>query len=357
MLERSPHGVMHGFVHLYSLVRPLAFALDAERAHRSTVAIMKLVPPRRPPDFASSLRTRIAGIDFPTPIGLAAGFDKDAEVPEQMLSLGFGFVEVGTVTPRPQDGNPRPRLFRLREDRAVINRMGFNNRGQPAAFARLINCRHMPGVIGVNIGANKDSDDRIADYASGVRAMAPVARYLTINISSPNTPGLRQLQDEGALDALLSAVNDARPPAGPPIFLKVAPDLGDLEAERVVRAAIQHHVDAIIIGNTTVSRPHLQSRQANEAGGLSGAPLKPLALKTLRFFRSASGGQIPLIGAGGISSTDDAWERIRAGASLLQLYTAMVYEGPGIARRLARGLAARLKREGYANIAEAVGSE
>ena len=360
IVHGSRHGLrrgMHAIVHLYPLIRPLAFALDPERAHRLAIRAIKLTPLRRPPDFPSSLRTRIAGLDFPTPVGLAAGFDKDAEIPEQMLSLGFGFVEIGTITPRPQEGNARPRLFRLRQDRAVINRMGFNNKGQPSAYGRLIECRHMRGIIGVNIGANKDSKDRIADYASGVRAMAPLARYLTINISSPNTPGLRQLQDEGALDALLSAVNEARPKNGPPIFLKVAPDLGEGEPDQIVRVAIQHGVDAIIIGNTTVSRPPLRSRHAQEQGGLSGAPLKVLALKALREFRAACGGEIPLIGVGGISTADDAWERIRAGAGLVQLYTAMVYDGPGIARRIALGLAQRLKREGYANIAEAVGTE
>ena len=342
---------------LYPLIRPLAFTLDAERAHRLTIKALKLVPPRRPPDFPDSLRTRVAGIDFPTPIGLAAGFDKDAEVAAQMLSQGFGFVEVGTLTPRAQQGNPRPRLFRLREDGAVINRLGFNNGGQPLAYGRLAECMHLPGIIGVNIGANKDSLDRIADYASGVRAMAPVARYLTINISSPNTPGLRQLQDEGALKALLQAVNEVRPKDGPPIFLKVAPDLGEGEPDQIVRVAIQHGVDAIIVANTTVSRPPLKSRHAKEQGGLSGAPLKPLALKALREFRAASGGEMPLIGVGGIATAEDAWERIRAGASLVQLYTAMVYEGPGIALRIARGLAQILKREGFANIAEVVGTE
>jgi len=344
-------------VSLYRIIRPLAFALDAETAHRMTIGALKLVPPRRPPDFPASLRTCVAGLDFPTPVGLAAGFDKDAEVPEQMLSMGFGFVEVGTLTPKPQEGNPRPRLFRLSEDRAVINRMGFNNRGQAEAFQRLMGCTHMHGVIGVNIGANKDSADRIADYAEGVRAMAAVARYLTINISSPNTPGLRQLQDEGALKALLEAVNEARPKDGPPIFLKVAPDLGEGEPDQIVRVAIHHGVDALIVANTTVSRPALKSRHAGEPGGLSGAPLKALALRALRDFRSASGGQIPLIGVGGIGNADDAWERIRAGASLVQLYSAMVYQGPGIARRIALGLAERVKRAGLANIAEAVGTE
>jgi dihydroorotate dehydrogenase len=271
-----------------------------------------------------------------------------------MLGLGFGFVEVGTLTPRPQAGNPKPRMFRLAADKAVINRLGFNNEGQPAAYQRLLECRG--GIIGVNVGANKDSEDRVADYAEGVRAMSPVARYVTINISSPNTPGLRQLQDEGALRALLSAIGEAREPNGPPVFLKVAPDLGEGEPDQIVRVAIQYRIDAIIVANTTVSRPELKSKHRDEAGGLSGAPLKPLALKALRDFREASGGQIPLIGVGGIANSDDAWERIRAGASLVQLYTAMVYEGPGIAARIASGLADRLKREGFSNIAEAVGT-
>lgn len=343
------------FVRLYPLFRPLAFALDAERAHRVTIKALRLVPSRRPPDFPKSLKTRVAGIDFATPIGLAAGFDKDAEVPEQMLSLGFGFVEVGTLTPRAQQGNPKPRLFRLREDRAVINRMGFNNGGQPAAYARLREYLHLPGIIGVNVGANKDSTDRIADYVAGVRAMAPVARYLTINISSPNTPGLRGLQEQGALDELLGAVEKLGTKT--PIFLKVAPDLAEGDPERIVRAAIDHGIDAIIVSNTTLSRPPLKSRYANETGGLSGAPLKTLALDAIRKFRRASGGEMPLVGVGGIATAEDAWERIRAGASLVQLYTAMVYDGPGIASRMARGLGRIVQREGFANVAEAVGSE
>ncbi len=342
-------------VSLYRLIRPFAFVLDAERAHRATIAALRRAPTHHPPRFPPSLKSTVAGIDFPTPVGLAAGFDKDAKVPEQMLDLGFGFVEVGTLTPRPQAGNPKPRLFRLADDRAVINRLGFNNAGQPAAYQRLLGCTDLHGVIGVNVGANKDSPDRIADYAEGVRAMSQVASYLTINVSSPNTPGLRDLQDEGALEELLAAVNAAR--GGKPIFLKVAPDLEDGDAERIVKAAIDHKIDALIVGNTTVSRPPLKSKQADETGGLSGAPLKPLALEALRRFRKAGGGQIPLIGVGGVATADDAWERIRAGASLVQLYTAMVYDGPGIARRIAHGLADRLKREGTSNIAELVGSE
>jgi len=342
-------------VNLYGIFRPLAFRLDAERAHRATIAALRWMPPYRPPELPASLRTQVAGLDFHSPLGLAAGFDKDAEVPDQMLSLGFGFVEVGTITPRPQDGNPKPRLFRLAEDRAVINRMGFNNQGQPAAFERLSLSDHRSGPIGVNIGANKDSDDRIADYVSGVRAMSQVADYLTINISSPNTPGLRGLQDEGVLEDLLAAVREARTKT--PIFLKVAPDLDDRDPARIAKAAIDHGIDAIIVSNTTVSRSPLISKHSVQSGGLSGAPLKALALNALRRFRSASAGEMPLIGVGGIANAEDAFERIRAGASLIQLYSAMVYEGPGIARHIAIGLDRLLSREGFASVASAVGTE
>jgi dihydroorotate dehydrogenase len=339
---------------MYRLLRPLMFKLDAERAHRATIAALKLLPKRRPPRFAGSLTTSIAGLGFPSPVGLAAGFDKDAEVAGAMLGLGFGFVEVGTLTPRPQIGNPMPRLFRLAEDEAVINRMGFNNRGQAAAAERLAQRDRSRGVVGINVGANKDSEDRIADYAAGVRSMAPLADYLTINISSPNTPGLRDLQAGGELVELLAAVREARP-LGVPIFLKVAPDIQPGDHERIVRAALDGGIDALVVANTTVSRPPLQSRFASEAGGLSGAPLGPLALDQLKLFRAASAGQLPLISVGGIASVDDAWARVRAGASLVQLYSALVFRGPGLAWRIARGLADRLEREGYASIADAVG--
>jgi len=342
-------------VSIYSLFRPLAFALDAEIAHRATIEALKLAPKRSHTPFPPSLRTSVAGIHFSSPVGLAAGFDKDAEVAEQMLALGFGFVEVGTITPKPQKGNPKPRLFRLVEDEAVINRMGFNNGGQASAMPRLARASHRHGVIGVNIGANKDSPNRIADYQEGVRRMSRFGRYLTVNISSPNTPGLRGLQDDGPLRELLAAVEEVR--SDKPIFLKVAPDLGDSDPERIVRAALDHHLDALIVANTTISRPALKSPLAGEQGGLSGAPLKPLALDALRKFRSASGGEIPLIGVGGIANADDAWERICAGASLVQLYSAMVYEGPGIARRIAEGLAERLEREGCSSISEIVGRD
>ena len=341
----------------YRFLRPLVFALDAESAHRATIAALRWAPKRRPPSFPASLTTSVAGLGFPSPVGLAAGFDKDAEVSAEMLGLGLGFVEVGTLTPRPQNGNPRPRLFRLAQDRAVINRMGFNNRGQAMALARLQRRDRSLGVVGVNVGANKDSADRIADYAQGVRAMAPVADYLTVNISSPNTPGLRNLQSGGELAELLAAVREAREIGGPPVFLKVAPDLEGGDHERIARAALDHGVNALIVANTTVARPPLRSRYANEAGGLSGRPLTGIALDQLRRFRSIVGTELPLIAAGGIASADDAWARIRAGASLVQLYTALVYEGPGLARRIAAGLAERIEQEGMSTISEAVGSE
>ncbi|MGI8931369.1 MAG: quinone-dependent dihydroorotate dehydrogenase [Sphingomicrobium sp.] len=340
---------------MYRLLRPLMFALDAEVAHRATIGALKRVPPRPLPVFAPELAGEVAGLRFPSPVGLAAGFDKDGEVPDAMLGLGFGFVEVGTLTPRPQAGNPTPRLFRLKHDQAVINRMGFNNGGQGAALERLKG-RERRGVLGINIGANKDSENRIADYAAGVRTMAPVADYLTINISSPNTPGLRSLQAGGELDELLAAVREARLPDGPPVFLKVAPDLDPGDHQPIVRAAIDRGIDALIVANTTVSRPLLTSQHRRESGGLSGRPLKALALDQLRIFHGEAGGALPLIAVGGIESADDAWARILAGASLVQLYSALVYEGPGLARRIADGLASQLRTAGMSSIAEAVGS-
>jgi dihydroorotate dehydrogenase len=339
----------------YPFIRPFVFALGAEAAHRATIAAVKFLP-LHSAHLPESLKSTVAGVEFPSPVGLAAGFDKDAEIAAEMLTLGFGFVEVGTLTPRPQAGNPKPRLFRLTEDRAVINRMGFNNRGQADAFMRLEACSRAGGPVGVNIGANKDSPDMVGDYVAGVKAMSSVADYLTVNISSPNTPGLRALQNHGALDTLLSAIAGARSASGPPVFLKVAPDLEAGDPERILRSAVDNRIDAIIISNTTVSRPALKSELAREQGGLSGQPLKPLALDTLRRFRSASGGQLPLIGCGGIATADDAWERICAGASLVQLYTAMIYEGPHVARHIATGLAQKLERSAFGSIAEAVGS-
>ena len=341
---------------LFPLLRPALFALDSEQAHRLTVEALKLSPARTPPR-AGPLAIEVAGLPFPNPLGMAAGFDKDAEVPDALFGLGFGFVEVGSITPLPQSGNPKPRLFRLVEDRAVINRMGFNNGGRDAALARLARRQSRAGVLGINIGANKDSADRIADYAVMTRAMAPYATYLAVNISSPNTPGLRALQDEGALTALLEAVQDARGEHGPPIFLKVAPDLEPADIDAIARIALDQRLGALIVSNTTISRPALASRHAGEAGGLSGAPLRDLALQRVRDFRSATGGAMPLVGVGGIATAEDAWARIRAGASLVQLYSAMVYGGPGLPRQIVKGLARLMTLDGFASIAEAVGSE
>ena len=343
---------------IYALFRPALFRLEAERAHGLALAGLKLRgggAPSRP--TAGPLATTVAGLSFPNPLGMAAGFDKDGEVPDALLGLGFGFAEVGSITPLPQAGNPRPRLFRLAEDQAVINRMGFNNGGAEAAVARLAARAGRPGVVGINIGANKDSVDRIADYATMTRLMAPLASYLAVNISSPNTPGLRALQDESALTDLLDGVLAARGAGGPPVFLKVAPDLEPADVDAIARIAIDRQLGALIVSNTTIGRPPLRSAHANETGGLSGAPLRDLAQQRLRDFRKATGGAIPLVGVGGIATAEDAFARIRAGASLVQLYSAMVYAGPGIARRIVTGLDRLRRQYGFSTIAEAVGSE
>ncbi|WP_156839795.1 quinone-dependent dihydroorotate dehydrogenase [Novosphingobium aquimarinum] len=340
---------------IYRLLRSPLFKLDPERSHGLALASLKIMP-RRPARPGGPLSSVVAGIAFPNPVGMAAGFDKDGEVPDSLLGLGFGFAEVGSLTPLPQSGNPRPRLFRLVEDRAVINRMGFNNGGAQAAIRRLAARHHRPGIVGINIGANKDSADRIADYATMTRLMAPFSSYLAVNISSPNTPGLRALQDEGALTALLDAVLAARGPDGPPIFLKVAPDLEPADIDAITRIALDKALGALIVSNTTISRPPLRSRHAGETGGLSGAPLRALAHQRIVEFRRATGGAIPLIGVGGIATAEEAWARIRAGANLVQLYSAMVYEGPGIARRICKGLEALMRRDGFGSIAEAVGT-
>jgi len=346
---------------LFHLLKPALFAFDSETGHRMAVRALAALPLRRPKPAVAGLVIEVAGLTFPNPVGVAAGFDKDAEVPDALLGLGFGFTEVGSITPLAQAGNPKPRLFRLVEDSAVINRMGFNNAGGAAAIERLRARAGRPGIVGVNIGANKDSPDRIADYALMAKMMAPYSSYLCVNVSSPNTPGLRALQDEAALTALIDAVIAARAEAGcdalPPIFLKVAPDLEPADIDAIARIAIDRQLGALIVSNTTISRPALRSRHADEAGGLSGAPLRQLALQRLRTFRKATGGVIPLVGVGGIAGAEHAWERILAGASLVQLYSAMVYEGPGLGARIVRGLEALMRRDGFTSIAEAVGSE
>lgn len=336
---------------MFKLLRPALFAVQPEAAHNLTLSALSLLPGGEGPAADPVLETRINGLRFPTPVGLAAGFDKDARVWRQMLGLGFGFAEVGTLTPRPQAGNPKPRVFRLAEDRAVINRLGFNNGGLEAALPRL---RAHPR-LGVNVGANKDSADRIADYAHGVRTVASKAAWITLNISSPNTPGLRGLQGD-ALPELLAAAAQARGADGPPLFLKVAPDLDDEQIDSICEAALQSALSGLIVSNTTLARPaSLRSAHAREAGGLSGAPLTAPALAILKAFRRRLGARLPLIGAGGIGSADDAYARIRAGASAVQLYSAMVYEGPALAARISSGLATRLRRDGFNSVAEAVG--
>lgn len=343
---------------LYKFMRPLLFTADAETAHGLSLAALRMLPLPLPSAPDPALSQIIAGILFPNPIGLAPGYDKNAEVAAPVLRMGFGFTEVGTLTPLPQAGNDRPRLFRLVEDEAVINRMGFNNEGQLAASIRLERLRRQkqPGPVGINIGANKHSTDRIADYVTGVRDMARYADYLTVNISSPNTPGLRALQDKAALDDLLAAVMSARPDATP-VFLKVAPDLEASDVDDITQVSMDRGIDALIVSNTTLSRPALMSGHAGEAGGLSGAPLKDLAHQRLRDFRVASGGAIPLIGVGGIATAHDAYARIRAGASLVQIYSALVYEGPGLAAKINRGLRTLLVQDGFSNIAEAIGAD
>ena len=336
---------------------PLLFAMDAERAHRLTIRMLAAWGAGGTPMGGQVadpvLATRVAGVDFANPVGLAAGVDKDAEAVAGFFGLGFGSVEVGTLTPLPQPGNPRLRLFRLVEDRAVINRYGFNNGGIDAALDRVKDWRGK-GTLGINVGANKDAHDRIADYATGVAKACGLADYITINISSPNTPGLRDLQHGAALAELIDAAVGA---AGTtPVFLKVAPDLDLRDIDGIARAAIDGGIAALIVSNTTVARPVLHSRNAAQAGGLSGAPLAPLARQRLAEFRVATGGALPLVSVGGIGDADEAWARIRAGASLIQLYTALVYEGPGLGRRIATGLAKRVRQAGFASVAEAVGT-
>jgi dihydroorotate dehydrogenase len=344
----------------YSLIRKALFRFDAETAHGFALAALKYTPLAGAPDVAGGpLTSNVAGITFPNPVGMAAGFDKDGEIPDALLGLGFGFAEVGSITPLPQSGNPKPRLFRLEEDRAVINRMGFNNGGAEAAEKRLRARLTRGGIVGINIGANKDATDRIADYATGARLFAPLASYLAVNVSSPNTPGLRALQDESALTELLDGVIAARDETGhrPPVFLKVAPDLEPADVEAIARIALSRKLGALIVSNTTISRPPLHSAHAGESGGLSGAPLRELAQQRMVDFRRTTGGLIPLVGVGGIATAEDAYARIRAGASLVQLYSAMVYEGHTIARTVTRGLRRLLERDGFASVGEAVGAD
>ena len=347
---------------LFDLALPLLRALPPETAHRAGLRALRLgVAPHRARPDPASLRIRLWGRSFPNPVGLAAGFDKDAEVPDQMLRFGFGFVECGTVTPRAQSGNPRPRLFRLVEDQALINRLGFNNQGLAAAASRLRARRQRGGgIVGANIGKNRDTQDDIADYVQGVTALAPLADYLVVNVSSPNTPGLRELQRKSAVMALTERLMAARasvmPDNPPPLLLKIAPDLTPADRADLAQAALASGVDGLVIANTTVARPpSLHSPHAHEPGGLSGKPLFAPSTALLADMYRLTSGKLPIIGVGGIASGADAYEKIRAGASLVQLYTALVYHGPGLVQRIKRELAALLARDGFVSLADAVG--
>lgn len=342
----------------YSLADKFLSRLDAETAHGLAIRALKsgLLPGDRKPDPASLLVT-VWGRQLPNPIGLAAGFDKNAEVPDAMLGLGFGLVEIGSVTPRPQDGNPRPRLFRLPEDRGVINRMGFPGQGLEAARSRLAT-RPRRGFVGINVGANKDSTDRAADYVTCSVALAPYADYLVCNVSSPNTPGLRNLQGRTELAGLLKRVQDAIASKPVPLLVKIAPDATDDDLDDIVAVCRDLRMDGIIVGNTTLSRPaSLRSERRGETGGLSGAPLTTLSTAVLRKTAQRVERQFPLVGCGGVGSGADAYAKIRAGATLVQLYSAMVYEGPPLIRRVKDELAVLLQRDGFASVAQAIGAD
>lgn len=344
--------------HAFPFLRPLLHALDAETAHRLTIKTLGLAPAVPAPAPPLGLAVDAFGLRFAHPLGLAAGFDKNGEVPDQMLALGFSFAEVGTVTPRPQDGNPRPRLFRLREDDAVINRMGFNNEGHDALRRRLERRRDRGGIVGINIGANKDAADRIGDYVKGLEAFAGLASYLTVNISSPNTPGLRNLQSKAELEALLGRLNAARArAAAPPLLVKIAPDLSEVELDDMAEIFLAMKIDGVIVSNTTITRPGLRSAHAGETGGLSGRPLFALSTQMLARLYLRLEGRIPLIGVGGIDSAEKAFAKIQAGASLLQLYSALVFKGPSLIGEIVSGLAAQLEAAGHGSLAASVGSK
>ena len=346
---------------LASLLMPLLRILDAETAHG--LALKALAAGLAGRDSGADdpvLATRVLGLSFRNPIGLAAGFDKDAVAVLPLMRLGFGFVEAGTVTPRPQPGNPRPRLFRLEEDRAVINRMGFNNGGLDRFLARLAALpRPLPAILGANVGINKEGADPERDYPALYAAVAPFADYVTINISSPNTPGLRDLQGEGRLAAILDAIAARRGSLerAPPLIVKIAPDLADEALAPIVNACLAHGVAGLIVSNTTVARPPLKSRHAREAGGLSGAPLFAPSTEMLRRVFRIARGRLALIGVGGVATPEQAYAKIRAGASLVQLYTGFAYAGPALPRRLADGLAALIRRDGFTSVADAIGKD
>jgi dihydroorotate dehydrogenase len=341
----------------YRLARPALFALEPEAAHEVTLlALERGLHPRPPGVDDRILHQNIFDLDFPNPLGIAAGYDKDARVPDAVLAMGCGFAEVGTLTPKPQSGNPKPRVFRLVADRGLINRLGFNNGGHAAARARLEARQGRGGIVGVNIGANKDSADRTGDYVDGIETFNAVASYFTVNISSPNTPGLRDLQAPAALDELLSRVMAARArlvaAGGPrrPIIVKIAPDIAEEDIAPICERLAAHGVDGIAVSNTTLARGGIKDPQAREAGGLSGRPVfRRSTIMLARVFR-ATAGQIPLIGIGGIDSGESALEKIEAGATLLQLYTGLIYEGPGLIGEIKAHLAREVHRSGQSSL-------
>jgi dihydroorotate dehydrogenase len=343
---------------------PLLRWFDPEDAHRMAIQGLRLLPPMRPRRDDTKLAVRAFGLNFSNPIGMAAGFDKSAEVPDALLRLGFGFVEIGSVTPKPQAGNPRPRLFRLERDEGVINRMGFNNDGADAVLRRLAARAHSGGIVGVNVGANKDSADRVDDYVRLIETFAPVASYFTVNVSSPNTPGLRNLQQAAALDDLLAKVIDARErvrqhAGDSPVLLKIAPDLTLAELDDVVHIARSRRVDGMIVGNTTLARPPTlrDLSRAKEQGGLSGRPLFRLSTRMVAETYVRAEGAFPLIGVGGIDTGGAALTKIRAGATLIQLYSSLIYKGLGLVDDIKRDLASTLLRTGRESLSEIVGAD
>jgi dihydroorotate dehydrogenase len=346
---------------LGALSRPVLFALDPETAHRATVAGLRYMPLPAAAPADSRLRTHAFGLDFPNPVGMAAGFDKGAEAPDALLRAGFGSVEIGTVTPFPQPGNPKPRLFRLVEDEGVINRFGFNSEGHDVVHARLKARAGRSGIVGVNVGANKEASDRVADYVNGVKAFADVASYFTVNISSPNTPGLRDLQQASVLDDLLARVLDVRDEASArhgrkPVLLKIAPDLTLEDLDDIVRVCVARGVDGMILGNTTLDRPpYLRAKDAPEAGGLSGKPLFEKSTRMLAQLYLRVDGRFPIVGAGGVHDVASAFEKFEAGATLIQLYSALVFSGPALVDDIRRGLADRLSGERLSSLGAVVG--
>ncbi|MHA6287395.1 quinone-dependent dihydroorotate dehydrogenase [Maricaulis sp. CAU 1757] len=342
---------------VFDLATGVLRRMDPEQAHKLGMAGLKLgLGPRQSQPDDPRLATRLAGMDLPNPVGLAAGFDKHAEAPDALLAAGFGFVECGAVTPRAQAGKPRPRIFRLEEDQAIINRMGFPSQGLDVFRRRLEERKSRAGVVGVNLGANLDSEDRAADYVTCLSELKGKAQFFTVNISSPNTPGLRALQDSAALDDLLARVCEVR--GVEPVFLKVAPDIADEDVDTMVAAVSRHRLDGVIVANTTITRPsHLKSPRMREAGGLSGPPVFARSTELLKRFRSVAGPDMALIGVGGVDSADAAYAKIRAGANAVQLYTGMVYHGPGLIRRIKTGLVDRLQADGFASLSEAVGAD